>query len=93
MDVTTRKVRRRGQQLELTAREFELLEYLLRHKEQVVSREMLARGVWKETARAMPVDNVMDVHINRLRCKVDDPFNTKLIRTVRGFRFVLREEE
>jgi two-component system copper resistance phosphate regulon response regulator CusR len=93
MDVTTRKVRRRGQQLELTAREFELLEYLLRHKEQVVSREMLARGVWKETARAMPVDNVMDVHINRLRCKVDDPFNTKLIRTVRGFGFVLREEE
>jgi DNA-binding response OmpR family regulator len=93
MDVTTRKVRRRGQQLELTAREFELLEYLLRHKEQVVSREMLARGVWKETARATPPDNVMDVHINRLRRKVDDPFNTKLIRTVRGVGFVLREEE
>jgi two-component system copper resistance phosphate regulon response regulator CusR len=93
MDVTTRKLRRRGQQLELTARECELLEYLLRHKEQVVSREMLARGVWKETARATPLDNVMDVHINRLRRKVDDPFNTKLIRTVRGVGFVLREEE
>lgn len=93
MDVTTRKVMRRGQQLELTARECERLEYLLRHKEQVVSREMLARGVWKETARATPLDNVMDVHINRLRRKVDDPFNTKLIRTVRGVGFVLREEE
>jgi two-component system copper resistance phosphate regulon response regulator CusR len=92
MDVTTRKMRRRGQQLELTAREFELLEYLLRHKEQVVSREMLARGVWKETA-ATPLDNVMDVHINRLRRKVDDPFNAKLIHTVRGVGFVLREEE
>jgi len=52
MDVVTRKARRGGLYLELTAREFELLEYLLRHKEQVVSREMLARDVWKETARA-----------------------------------------
>src|SRR5229473_4983547 len=66
MDVATRKARRRGQHLELTAREFELLEYLLRHKGQVVSREMLARDVWKET-RATPIDNVIDVHINRLR--------------------------
>jgi len=50
MDVVTRKARRGGHYLELTAREFELLEYLLRHKEQVVSREMLARYVWKEPA-------------------------------------------
>jgi DNA-binding response OmpR family regulator len=93
MDVVTRKARRSGQYLELTAREFELLEYLLRHKEQVVSREMLARDVWKETARATPLDNVMDVHINRLRRKVDEPFERKLIHTVRGVGFVLREEE
>jgi two-component system, OmpR family, copper resistance phosphate regulon response regulator CusR len=93
MDVTTRKVRRRDQQLELTAREFELLEYLLRHKEQVVSREMLARGVWKETARATPLVHDVIVHINRLLRKVDDPFNTKLIHRVRGVGFVLREEE
>jgi DNA-binding response OmpR family regulator len=93
MDVVTRKARRRGQQLELTAREFELLEYLLRHKEQVVSREMLARYVWKEGARATPLDNVMDVHIKRLRRKVDEPFDRKLIHTVRGVGFVLREEE
>ena len=93
MDVVTRKARRGGHYVELTAREFELLEYLLRHKEQVVSREMLARDVWKETARATPLDNVMDVHINRLRRKVDEPFDRKLIHTVRGVGFVLREEE
>ncbi len=93
MDVITRKAKRRGQYLELTAREFELLEYLLRHKEQVVSREMLARNAWKEPARATPLDNVMDVHINRLRRKVDEPFDRKLIHTVRGVGFVLREEE
>jgi DNA-binding response OmpR family regulator len=92
MDAMSRKVRRSGRPLELTAREFELLEYLLRHKEQIVSREMLARDVWKETARATPLDNVMDVHINRLRRKVDDPFDRKLIHTVRGVGFVLREE-
>ena len=93
MDAVTRKARRRGQYLELTAREFELLEYLLRHKEQGVSREMLARHVWKESVRATPLDNVMDVHINRLRRKVDEPFDRRLIHTVRGVGFVLREEE
>jgi two-component system, OmpR family, copper resistance phosphate regulon response regulator CusR len=91
MDVTSRKARRSGRCLELTAREFELLEYLLRHREQIVSREMLARDVWKET-RATPIDNVIDVHINRLRRKVDEPFDPKLIHTVRGVGFVLREE-
>jgi len=93
MNVVTRNAKRRGQYLELTAREFELLEYLLRHKEQVVSREMLARNVWKEPARATPLDNVMDVHIKRLRRKVDEPFDIKLIHTVRGVGFALREEE
>jgi two-component system, OmpR family, copper resistance phosphate regulon response regulator CusR len=92
MDVNSRKVRRSGRSLELTAREFELLEYLLRHKGQVVSREMLARDVWKET-RAIPIDNVIDVHINRLRRKVDEPFDPKLIHTVRGVGFVLREND
>ena len=92
LDLTPRKVRRAGQELQLTVREFELLEYLLRHKEEVVSREMLAREVWKETSRATTLDNVIDVHINRLRRKVDDPFDPKLIHTVRGVGFVLREE-
>jgi DNA-binding response OmpR family regulator len=92
LDLTPRKVRRAGQELQLTVREFELLEYLLRHKEEIVSREMLARDVWKESSRATTLDNVIDVHINRLRRKVDDPFDRKLIHTVRGVGFVLREE-
>src|SRR5258707_10169137 len=56
MNVMTRNAKRRGQYLSITGREFELLEYLLRHKDQVVSREMLARHVWKERARATPLD-------------------------------------
>jgi two-component system, OmpR family, copper resistance phosphate regulon response regulator CusR len=93
MDLPGRKAKRSGKDLELTAREFEVLEYLLRHKEEVVSREMLAREVWKETSRGTPLDNVMDVHINRLRRKVDEPSDRKLIHTVRGVGFVLREDE
>ena len=61
-------------------REFELLEYLLRHQGQVVSRETLARDVWKETARTTPLDNVIDVHIARLRRKVDLEQAVKLIQ-------------
>ena len=69
-----------------------LLEYLLRNQGAVVSREMLARDVWKETARATPIDNVIDVHIARLRRKIDDGFDRKLLHTVRGVGFTLREE-
>jgi DNA-binding response OmpR family regulator len=83
---------RGGKELDLTAREFELLEYLMRHTDHVVSREMLARDVWKESARHTPIDNVIDVHIARLRRKVDDPFPIRLLRTVRGVGFVLRAE-
>jgi DNA-binding response OmpR family regulator len=89
MDLVTRKVTRRGSAIELTAKEFELLEYLLRHQSQVVSREMLARDVWQVTARATPLDNVIDVSIARLRRKIDDPFDKKLLHTVRGVGFVL----
>jgi two-component system copper resistance phosphate regulon response regulator CusR len=92
MDLITRTATRSGQSLELTAREFELLEYLLRNQGRVVSREMLARDVWRETARHTPLDNVIDVHIARLRRKVDDLFDKKLVHTVRGVGFVLREE-
>ena len=92
MDLVTRKVRRGIKEVELTLREFELLEYLLRHKEQVVSREMLAREVWKEPSRATPLDNVIDVHMVRLRRKLDEPFDRRLIHTIRGVGYVLREE-
>jgi two-component system, OmpR family, copper resistance phosphate regulon response regulator CusR len=93
MDLITRKVLRGGRPLELTVREFELLEYLLRHQGQVVSRETLARDVWKETARSTPLDNVIDVHIARLRRKVDADYPVKLIHTVRGVGFMLGEAE
>jgi two-component system, OmpR family, copper resistance phosphate regulon response regulator CusR len=93
MDVVGRSVTRGGQTLDLTAREFELLEYLLRHRGHVVSREMLTRDVWKEAGRHTPLDNVIDVHVARLRRKVDDQFEKKLVHTVRGVGFIVREEQ
>jgi len=93
MDVAQRSVMRGGQQLELTAREFELLEYLFANHGRVVSREMLARDIWKETARQTPLDNVIDAQIVRLRRKVDGQFEQKLVHTVRGVGFVLREQD
>jgi DNA-binding response OmpR family regulator len=93
MDLITRRVARGGKPVELTLREFELLEYLMRLQGQVVSREALAREVWKETARTTPLDNVIDVHIARLRRKVDLDQTVKLIHTVRGVGFTLREGE
>jgi two-component system copper resistance phosphate regulon response regulator CusR len=92
IDAAGRTASRSGQELALTAREFDLLEYLLRQQGRVVSRETLARDVWKETARYTPLDNVIDVHIAHLRRKLDDPFHKKLLHTVRGVGFVLREE-
>ncbi len=93
LDVASRRVVRAGRALNLTLREFDLLAHLLRHQGQVVSREMIARDLWRETARATPLDNVIDVHIARLRRKVDDPFPTPLIHTVRGVGFILQMEE
>ena len=92
MDLVTRKVKRGGTEIPLTAREFDLLELLLRHQGQIVSREMIAKEVWQEVDRATPIDNLIDVHIARLRRKIDDPFAKKLIHTIRGVGFVLSEE-
>ena len=72
MDLVGRSVKRAGRVIDLTAREFEMLEYLLRHQGEVVSREMLARDIWKEQVRHTPLDNVIDVHMVRLRRKVDE---------------------
>jgi DNA-binding response OmpR family regulator len=93
MDLATRTVTRAGRTVDLTLREFELLEYLLLHRGQVVSRSTLARDVWKETVRATPLDNVIDVHIARLRRKIDLDHPGTLIHTVRGVGFILREGE
>ena len=90
IDVATRKAVRAGEPVDLTAREFDLLEYLLRHEGEIVSREMLARDVWKEPSRGTPLDNVIDVHIARLRKKVDTEDRAKLIHTVRGVGFLVK---
>jgi DNA-binding response OmpR family regulator len=92
LDLIRHTAVRAGKLLDLTAREYELLEYLMRHAEQVVSREMLTREVWKEASRYTPIDNVIDVQVARLRRKLDDPFPRKLLHTMRGVGFVLKSE-
>ncbi len=91
MDLITHRATRSGSLLELTAKEFELLEYLLRNHDRIVSREMLTLDVWHQTSRAVPLDNVIDVHIARLRRKIDTPFENKLLHTVRGVGFILKK--
>jgi DNA-binding response OmpR family regulator len=93
LDLVARRVVRGDRPIELTGREFDLLEYLMRHQGHLVSREMLARDVWKEPRRATPLDNVIDVQMTRLRRKIDLEGNVRLIHTVRGVGFVLQEGE
>jgi DNA-binding response OmpR family regulator len=92
MDLVGRTVARQDRPIPLTVKEFELLEYLLRNQGQVVTREMLAKDVWRETQRATPLDNVIDVHITRLRKKIDEPFTVKLLHTIRGVGFIMSEK-
>lgn len=93
MDTRGRTVVRGDIPIDLTGREFDLLEYLLANRGTVVSREMVARDVWKTTVRYTSLDNVIDVHIARIRRKIDDPFPAKLLHTVRGVGFILRTVE
>lgn len=92
IDPVTRRVTRGGRIVDLTAKEFEVLRHLARHARQVVSRDALARSVWSETARSTTLDNVMDVHVSRLRRKIDGDAVVKLIHTIRGVGFSLRED-
>jgi len=92
MDLVTRKVQRGSDSINLTAREFELLEYMLRHAGHVVSREMLGRDIWRQPTRDAPLDNLIDVQIARLRKRIDDPYPHKLLKTIRGVGFALTEE-
>ena len=93
LDRLARTVARAGDEISLTQREFELLEFLMLHAGQVVSREMIARDVWKETMRATPLDNVIDVHMARLRRKIEPHAAAdRTIETVRGVGFVLRAD-
>jgi two-component system copper resistance phosphate regulon response regulator CusR len=91
LDPLTRSATRGAVPIELTTREFELLDYLLRHQGHIVSREMLARDVWKQPDRGTPLDNVIDVHIARLRKKVDDGAGARLIHTIRGVGFLMKD--
>jgi heavy metal response regulator len=87
IDLASRTVEREGQEIELTSREYSLLEYLARHAGQVVTRTMIAEHVWD--TRYDTYSNVIDVYIRYLRRKIDDPFQTKLIQTRRGVGYVL----
>jgi two-component system OmpR family response regulator len=88
MDLLGRRVERRGKRIDLQPREFRLLEVLLRHPEQVLTRTMLLEKVWDY--RFDPQTNIIDVHISRLRQKIDRDFEPALIQTVRGAGYALR---
>ncbi len=90
MDLLSRVVRRQGQKIDLQPREFRLLEYLMRHTGQVVTRTMLLEGVWDY--HFDPQTNVIDVHVSRLRQKIDKPFETPMIHTVRSAGYMLRPD-
>ena len=92
-DPFTRTVTRAGQGIELTRKEFELLEYLCVHEGQIVSRDALAQGVWATNARDTTMDNIIDVCIRKLRARIDGDHSVKLIHTIRGVGFTLREGE
>jgi DNA-binding response OmpR family regulator len=91
IDRRARTASRNSTQLELTSREFDLLLYLAENRGRTVSREMLAKDVWRETSRFSPINNVIDVQVARLRRKIDDPFSVKLLQTIRGMGYSLRE--
>jgi two-component system OmpR family response regulator len=89
LDLLARRVTRAGRPIELTTKEFQLLEYLMRRSGQVVTRTMLLEGVWN--LHFDPQTNITDVHMSRLRNAIDKGFPKPLIHTVRGTGYVLRE--
>lgn len=91
MDVLTRTVRRASKKIDLQPREFRLLEYLIRHSGQVVTRTMLLENVWEY--HFDPQTNVIDVHISRLRSKIDKDFEKPLLKTVRGAGYTLTDDD
>jgi two-component system OmpR family response regulator len=89
IDVITRTVRRAGKKIDLQPREFRLLEYLMRHAGQVVTRTMLLENVWEY--HFDPQTNVIDVHISRLRSKIDKEFERPLLKTIRGAGYTIED--
>ena len=92
LDVRLRRVDRCGQVIVLTSLEFDLLELLISRARKVVSREEVVRTIWRDVSRATPIDNLIDVHVGRLRKKVNLPGKVPLIHTVRGVGFILTEK-
>ena len=90
MELLSRTVKRAGQKIDLQPREFRLLEFMMRHAGQVVTRTMLLEGVWDY--HFDPQTNVIDVHVSRLRQKIDKPFPTVLLHTVRNSGYMIRAE-
>ncbi len=90
LDTRNRRVSRAGRKIELTAREFQLLEFLMRHAHQVVTRTMILEGVWDY--HFDPKTNVIDVHISRLRQAIDKGFEKPLLHTVRGAGYTISED-
>jgi two-component system copper resistance phosphate regulon response regulator CusR len=86
----TQHVSRAGQRIELTPKEYALLDYLASHPGRVLSRTMIVEHVWDQSFEGLT--NIVDVYVRHLRAKIDDPFPTKLIRTVRGAGYRLSEE-
>ena len=93
LNPSAREVKRAGQPIDLSAREFALLEYFLRHKEMVLTRAMILDQVWASDYDNDGGSNVVEVYINYLRRKVDQPFPRKLIHTVRGTGYILQEKD
>lgn len=89
VDRLTQRVRRGGKAIELTSKEYSLLDYLAAHAGRVLSRTMIVEHVWDESFESLT--NIVDVYVRHLRSKVDDPFPTKLIHTVRGVGYILKE--
>ena len=90
LDPSSRRVTRAGRELRLTAREFALLEFLLAHKGRTVSRTRIVEAVWEHDFETF--SNVVEVYVRYLRQKVDEPFGHRLIHTVRGVGYTLRED-
>ncbi len=90
VDRLSRQVKRAGKRIELTAKEYALLEYLVANKGRVFSRTMILEHVWDQSFEGLT--NIVDVYVRHLRRKVDEPFSTKLIRTMRGVGYCITDE-
>ena len=91
LDTITHSARRNNKKIEFTAREYELLEFLLRNKNRVMTRSIIAQHVWEYNFDVE--SNIVDVYINRLRNKIDDSFDRKLIHSIKGVGYVMRLED